>query len=86
MQRLHHGEVPIDLALARRLVTDQHPQLADRPVRVLSMQGTDNVLFRLGEDLYPAGEIARIQDARLPRARRRAGGLGGTRGCGRTCR
>lgn len=51
MQRLHHDEVPIDRALAQRLVADQHPRLVDRPVHVLATQGTDNVVFRLGDDL-----------------------------------
>lgn len=50
MQRLHHDEVPIDVALAQRLVAAQHPQFAERPVRALATQGTDNVVFRLGDD------------------------------------
>ena len=50
MQRLHHDEVRIDVALAQRLVAAQHPQFADRPVRALTTQGTDNVVFRLGDD------------------------------------
>lgn len=51
MSRLHSDEVPIDLALAEHLIAEQYPQFAGRPLRQLSSQGTDNVVFRLGEDL-----------------------------------
>jgi aminoglycoside phosphotransferase (APT) family kinase protein len=49
--RLHHDEVPIDLALVRRLLAEQAPGLADRPLRAAPAQGTDNLMFTLGEDL-----------------------------------
>ncbi|MEX0868858.1 MAG: aminoglycoside phosphotransferase family protein [Nitriliruptoraceae bacterium] len=51
MQRLHHDEVPIDAALVRWLVAEQHPRFAHLPIRLLATQGSDNVVFRLGEDL-----------------------------------
>lgn len=51
VQRLHHDEVPIDPALVQQLLVDQHPQFAGRPLRALATQGTDNVVFRLGDDL-----------------------------------
>lgn len=51
MNRLHHDEVPIDRALAARLLAAQHPDLAGRPLSRLEVQGTDNVVFRLGDDL-----------------------------------
>lgn len=43
-------------ALLRRLLAEQHPDLADQPVTVLA-NGWDNVVFRVGGDLL----------ARLPR-------------------
>ena len=49
--RLHHDEVPIDLALVRRLLAEQAPGLADHPLRAAPAQGTDNLMFTLGEDL-----------------------------------
>ena len=49
--RLHHDEVPIDLALVGRLLADQAPELADRPLRAAPAQGTDNLMFTLGDDL-----------------------------------
>jgi aminoglycoside phosphotransferase (APT) family kinase protein len=51
MSRMHEDEVAIDDALARRLVDEQLPHLAALPLRRLPPVGTDNQLFRLGEDL-----------------------------------
>jgi aminoglycoside phosphotransferase (APT) family kinase protein len=65
MRRLHGDEVPIDPALARRLLADQHPDLAGRRLMPLEDQGTDNVVFRLGGDL----------SVRLPRKASAAPGL-----------
>lgn len=41
------AEIEIDTALARRLVADQHPDLADLPITPLAA-GWDNAMFRLG--------------------------------------
>jgi aminoglycoside phosphotransferase (APT) family kinase protein len=43
-------EPEITAELVRQLLRDQHPDLADRPVR-LGARGWDNQLWRLGEDL-----------------------------------
>ncbi|MFY1690274.1 aminoglycoside phosphotransferase family protein [Plantactinospora sp. WMMB782] len=45
-----HVETEITAELVRELVGDQHPDLADRPVR-LGARGWDNQLWRLGADL-----------------------------------
>ncbi|WP_171166959.1 aminoglycoside phosphotransferase family protein [Streptomyces sp. I05A-00742] len=45
-----HGEIEITAELVRNLLHDQHPDLADRPVR-LGARGWDNQLWRLGDDL-----------------------------------
>lgn len=50
--------VSIDLALVSRLIAGQFPEWADLPVRPVATAGTDNALFRLGEELV----------VRLPRA------------------
>jgi aminoglycoside phosphotransferase (APT) family kinase protein len=50
------AEVDVTPALLRRLLAEQHPDLADQPVAVLA-NGWDNVVFRVGGDLL----------ARLPR-------------------
>ncbi|MEG3615212.1 aminoglycoside phosphotransferase family protein [Isoptericola haloaureus] len=44
------AEVEIDVALVRALLAAQHPDLADRPLRVAA-EGWDNVLVLLGDDL-----------------------------------
>ncbi|MFI7016048.1 aminoglycoside phosphotransferase family protein [Streptomyces sp. NPDC050164] len=45
-----HTEIEITAALIRELLREQHPDLADRPVR-LGARGWDNQLWRLGDDL-----------------------------------
>ncbi len=45
------AEVDIDVELARRLVGAQMPEYRDLPVRRVSSIGTDNAVFRLGDDL-----------------------------------
>jgi hypothetical protein len=44
------AELVIDAALARQLVSAQHPDLADLPIRVVG-SGWDNAMVRLGDDL-----------------------------------
>ena len=51
---------PIDVPLVRRLLDAQFPQWADRPLDALAWSGTDNAIFRLGDDL----------SVRLPRSAR----------------
>ncbi|MEV0385451.1 aminoglycoside phosphotransferase family protein [Nonomuraea sp. NPDC050643] len=45
-----HTEIEITAELVRDLLRDQHPDLADQPVR-LGARGWDNQLWRLGDDL-----------------------------------
>jgi aminoglycoside phosphotransferase (APT) family kinase protein len=45
-----HPEIEVTAALVRDLLRDQHPDLADRHVR-LGARGWDNQLWRLGDDL-----------------------------------
>lgn len=56
---MHAEEVPVDEALVHRLLADQLPELADRPLRIVEPWGTDNAIWRLGDDLV----------VRLPRIR-----------------
>jgi len=48
---MHAEEVEVDVDLVRRLLAAQHPELAGLPLRPVPSAGTDNALFRLGEDL-----------------------------------
>lgn len=48
---MHVDELEIDEELVRRLVADQFPEWADQPLKRMDQVGTDNAIFRLGEDL-----------------------------------
>jgi aminoglycoside phosphotransferase (APT) family kinase protein len=62
-ERLHDGETVADEDLVRRLLVDQHPGLADWPVRRVASTGTEHAVFRLGGDLV-------VRMPRLERAQR----------------
>ncbi len=49
--RLHADEVPIDRGLVEILLHRQHPEYSGLALRPAPAQGTDNVVFRLGDDL-----------------------------------
>ncbi|HWW54590.1 MAG TPA: phosphotransferase, partial [Acidimicrobiales bacterium] len=57
--RMHDDEVDVDEVLVRTLLTAQMPEVADRPLTKVEPWGTDNAIWRLGEDLV----------VRLPRIR-----------------
>jgi aminoglycoside phosphotransferase (APT) family kinase protein len=63
--RTHADELDIDPALVRRLLAAQFPQWAALPIERVPSGGTDNALYRLGDDLV----------VRLPLAERAAKGL-----------
>jgi aminoglycoside phosphotransferase (APT) family kinase protein len=50
-RRMHADEVATDVGLVHRLLAGQFPQWAALPVRPVPSSGTDNALYRLGEDL-----------------------------------
>ncbi|NRQ33244.1 aminoglycoside phosphotransferase family protein [Nonomuraea sp. NN258] len=49
--KMHEGEPDIDVPLVRRLVAEQFPQWAGLPAERVDSSGTDNAMFRLGDDL-----------------------------------
>jgi aminoglycoside phosphotransferase (APT) family kinase protein len=51
MARMHVDEVEIDELLVRRLLAAQFPEWAARPLRRVEPVGTDNAVFRLGDEL-----------------------------------
>lgn len=57
---MHADEVEIDAALVRRLVAAQFPEWGALPLEPVRPRGTDNALYRLGDDMV----------ARLPRRER----------------
>ncbi|MFE2558979.1 aminoglycoside phosphotransferase family protein [Streptomyces sp. NPDC059352] len=66
----HEGpSAPVDVPLVARLVAAQFPDWAGLPVREVESAGTDNVMFRLGDDFavrlpkadWAAGQTAKEQ-------------------------
>jgi aminoglycoside phosphotransferase (APT) family kinase protein len=51
MVRMRIDEIEIDEALVRRLLAGQFPEWADRPLSRVEPAGTDNAIFRLGDEL-----------------------------------
>lgn len=51
VRKLHDDEVDIDASLVTRLLAEQFPRWAGLPVRVVESSGTDNVTFRVGDEL-----------------------------------
>jgi aminoglycoside phosphotransferase (APT) family kinase protein len=49
--RMHDDEVEVGDALVRRLLAAQMPHLADLPLAIVEPWGTDNGIWRLGDDL-----------------------------------
>ena len=48
--RMHADEVDVDHLLVRRLLATQMPELADQPLVKVEPWGTDNAIWRLGDD------------------------------------
>lgn len=48
--KMHADEVDIDASVVQRLLGAQFPQWANLPIRAVPSAGTDNALYRLGED------------------------------------
>jgi aminoglycoside phosphotransferase (APT) family kinase protein len=48
---MHDDEVEVSEALVRSLLRAQMPHLADQPLTMVEPWGTDNAIWRLGEDL-----------------------------------
>jgi aminoglycoside phosphotransferase (APT) family kinase protein len=48
--RMHAEELPITAGLVHRLLAAQFPQWADLPLAPVPSAGTDNAIFRLGDD------------------------------------
>jgi aminoglycoside phosphotransferase (APT) family kinase protein len=64
--RMHADELETDEALVRRLLAAQFPHWAELPIEALPAGGTDNAIYRLGDELsvrlprrgdWPAGSL-----------------------------
>ena len=49
--KMHADEVDTDAALVRRLLKEQFPQWADLSIKRVESAGTDNAIYRLGDDM-----------------------------------
>lgn len=61
MAKMHVDEVDIDQALVRRLLAAQFPHWVDLPLERVRSAGTDNAMYRLGDDM--AVRLPRIPGA-----------------------
>ena len=50
--KMHEGEIHINTALVRHLLTEQFPHLAEMPINLVHSTGTVNAIYRLGDDIY----------------------------------
>ncbi|HEY3140962.1 MAG TPA: aminoglycoside phosphotransferase family protein [Acidimicrobiales bacterium] len=50
-QKMHANEVHTDVRLVARMVAAQFPQWASLPIEPVPSAGTDNALYRLGDDM-----------------------------------
>src|SRR5438552_13155003 len=64
-EKMHADEVDIDVSLVGRLLAAQFPQWAGLPIERVRPSGTDNAIYRLGDDMV----------VRLPRRERTSGTL-----------
>lgn len=71
---MHGGELEIDAGLVRRLLRREQPAWVDLPLRPVPSSGTDNALFRLGEEMvvrlpriHWAVDAVRVEFEWLPR-------------------
>ncbi len=48
---MHENEVDVDVDLVRRLVDTQFPEWSGLELRIVEPWGTDNAIWRLGDDL-----------------------------------
>ena len=51
IRKLHAHEVHTDIALVHQLLTEQFPQWADLRIEPFDSSGTDNAIYRLGDDM-----------------------------------
>src|SRR5512143_2120591 len=49
--RIHADQIETDERLVRRLLADQFPQWADLPVVAVPTSGTENAIYRLGDEM-----------------------------------
>ena len=61
VSKMHSDEVETDSALVKQLLISQFPQWAELPIKPVLSAGTDNALYKLGEDMVV--RLPRIEKA-----------------------
>ncbi len=51
VRRMHEGQLDSSAELVRRLLREQFPQWAHLPLTAVASDGTDNAIYRLGDDM-----------------------------------
>lgn len=49
--KMHDDEIDLDATLVQRLLRAQMPEWGDLPIARVASSGTDNAMFRLGDDM-----------------------------------
>jgi aminoglycoside phosphotransferase (APT) family kinase protein len=70
--RMHDDEIDLDAALVQRLLRAQMPEWGDLPIVRVASSGTDNAMFRLGDDMVV--RMPRVERA-VPRLENEQRGL-----------
>ena len=50
-EKMHVDQLDIDVSLVRRLLAEQFPHWTDLPIVRVKSAGTENAIYRLGDDL-----------------------------------
>ena len=50
-RKMHADEIDTDVPLVRRLLASQFPQWADLSIEPVASAGTENAIYRLGNDM-----------------------------------
>jgi aminoglycoside phosphotransferase (APT) family kinase protein len=69
-QKMHADEVHTDIPLVRGLIAAQFPQWAELAIETVPSWGTDNALYRLGDDMVVRLPRRRHNTAHLEKERR----------------
>ena len=67
---MHPDEIPTSVALVRRLVSEQFPELSKLPVEPVASFGTDHTLYRLGSELVARMPRREVNEGSLKNERR----------------
>jgi aminoglycoside phosphotransferase (APT) family kinase protein len=68
--RIHADQIDTDELLVRRLVADQFPQWADLPVTAVPTSGTENAIYRLGDEMGVRLPYRAVKDDQLEKLER----------------